>query len=264
MGPTNEQTVQFTFIRPQGSELFNRLHPVSTSNYACTCSQPYKTHWLVCAYKLKRRSNPILSIVFYATTYSGRDLDETFIQHGLGLLLIAKSHQEPVFRKVASSIASSDEIAKEQGRRALRRWAISSRGNNHNAYSALAEKARKASPGKADTIYRHFRSISTCEWQHNCTGREDGAIRSLKSVSGSLIRLLKTREVVGDDAPSAAAPPAAAPSAAAQPALLPSEGRGQAHEQSTIKSRGNDGSTATSELDALASGLAQVSHRSGC
>ena len=237
---------------------------MSTSNYACTCSQPYKTHWLVCAYKLKRRSNPILSIGFYATTYSGRDLDETFIQHGLGLLLIEKSHQEPVFRKVVSSIASSDEIAKEQGRRALRRWATSSRGNNHNVYSALAEKARKASPGKADTIYRHLRSISTREWQHNCTGREDGAIRSIVSVSGSLIRLLKTREVDGDDAPSAAAPPAAAPSAAAPPALLPSEGRGQAHEQSTIKSRGNDGSTAASELDALASGLAQVSHRSGC
>ena len=117
---------------------------------------------------------------------SGQELDEAFLQYGLGLLLIAKSDQDSVFRMLLSSVKSSDGGTKEQARRAVCRWARSNQRGD--AYSVLVGKARTISVGKGEAVVCHFKSISTEEGIQGGDG--SGAMRA---VSSSLLELLETR-----------------------------------------------------------------------
>ena len=98
---------------------------------------------------------PFMSLL---TTRSVLDLDDPFLQYGLGLLLIAKSANDSLFHKLVASIKSPEKDTRDQARRTLSRWAKS-----NTSYSSLVEKAGKLSPDKREIVLNHFKAIPTCD-----------------------------------------------------------------------------------------------------
>ena len=131
---------------------------------------------------------------------NGRDLDGIFVQYGLGLFLVASSQKDTVFRSLIASISSSKEKTKEQALRALCRWATS----NHRGetYSGLVKKAKTVCLSKGKAIVHYFKSIPGGEGNHEGTnsGNSGGAIRAVRLVSGSLLRLVEARIAVLQEA----------------------------------------------------------------